>query len=154
MQNNINNNNFSNNHATFRLWGNSHQFLQGVSAQIKDKTKSKEPVDPRVIIKKKTKTIRYLYSNIEKEKQSQRKWAGCHLLSKTQPRPKKGPASVKKLEMDDKNKFLEEWAESWRYLIGHGILKIKMSVKPLSGWDESWKFLLPLYQPMNSPKAK
>lgn len=153
MQNNINNN-FSNNHATFRLWGNSHQFLQGVSAQIKDKTKSKEPVDPRVIITKKTKTIRHLYSNIEKEKQSQRKWAGCHLLGKTQPRPKKGPASVKKLEMDDKNKFLEEWAESWRYLIGHGILKMKMSDKSLSGWDESWKSLLPLYQPMNSPKAK
>lgn len=153
---NIQNNNtkFSNNPATFRLWGKSHQFLQGASAQIKDKTNSKEPIDPRVIITKKTKTRRHLYSSIEKEKQSDRKWAGCHLLGKTQPRPKRGSASVKKLKMEDKtkNKFFEEWAESWRFLVRPGSLKKQL--KSLSGWDESWKFLLPPYQPMNGPKAK
>lgn len=151
MHDNINAN-FSNNNATFRLWGNSHQFLHEVSAQIKDKTK--EPVDPRVIITKKANTIRHFYSNTEKEKQSERKWTGCHLLGKTQPRLKKVPVSKKKHEMEDKNKLLEEWAESWRFLIRPGILKIKMSIKPLSGWDESWKFLLPPYQPMNSSRAK
>lgn len=153
MHDNVNTN-FSNNNATFRLWGNSHQFLHEVSAQIKDKTKSKEPVDPRVIITKKAKKSRHFYSNTEKGKQSERKWTGCHLLGKTQPRLRKGPVSIKKLEMEDKNKLLEEWAESWRFLIRPGILKIKMSIKPLSGWDESWKFLLPPYQPMNSSKAK
>lgn len=150
------NTNFSNNPATFRLWASSHQFLQGASAQIKDKTKSKAPIDPRVIITKKTKTRRHLYSNIETEKQSERKWAGCHLLGKTQPRPKKGPVSVKKLKMEDENKdkFFEEWAESWRVFVqpGNG-LKKQMPVKSLSGWDASWKFLLPPYQPMNGPKT-
>ncbi len=146
---------FSNNPANFRLWGNSHQFLQGASALIKDKTKSKAPVDPRVIITKKTKARRHLYSNTETEKQSERKWAGCHLLGKTQPRPKKGPASVKNLKMEDENKdkFFEEWAESWRVFFRPGSLKKQMPVKSLSGWDASWKFLLPLYQPMNGPKT-
>lgn len=150
MQSNINTA-FSNNHATFKLWGNSHQFLQGVRPQIKDKTKSTEPVDPCVIITNKTKNKRYMY--MEKEKQSQRKWAGCHLLGKTQPRPKKGPAAVKKHNLDD-DKFLEEWEESWRYLIDHDFLKMKMAVKSLSEWKKSWKFLLSPYQPMNSPKTK
>lgn len=76
---------------------------------------------------------------MEKEKQSQRKWAGCHLLGKTQPRPKKGPAAVKKHNLDD-DKFLEEWAESWKYLIDHSFLKMKMAVKSLSEWKKSWKF--------------
>ncbi|XP_044029123.1 uncharacterized protein LOC122865150 isoform X2 [Siniperca chuatsi] len=155
IQKNINTN-FSNNAATFRLWGNSHRFLQGASAQIKDKTKSKESVNPRTIITKKTKTRRNLYSTIEKEKQSERKWAGCHLLGKTQPRPKKGPPSVKKLKIEDeyKDKFFEEWVESWRFFVQPGSLKKQMPIKSLSGWDESWKFLLPPYQPMNSPKTK
>ncbi|KAI3362557.1 hypothetical protein L3Q82_012259 [Scortum barcoo] len=146
---------FSNNPVSFRLWGTSHQFLQGARAQINDKTKSKAPVDPRVIITKKTKTRRHLYSNIEKEKQSNRKWAGCHLLGKTQPRPKRGPASMKKSKMEDKteDKFFEEWAESWTVFVLHGSLKKQMPVKSLSGWDVSWKFLLPPYQPMNSPKT-
>lgn len=152
MQNNINTT-FSNNRATFKLWGNSHQFLQGVRPQIKDKTKSTEPVDPWVIITNMTKNKRHLYFNMEREKQSQRKWAGCHLLGKTQPRPKKGPASVEKHNVYD-DKFLEEWAESWRHLIDHGFLKMKMAVKSLSEWKMSWKFLLSPYQPMNSPKAK
>ncbi|XP_029301333.1 uncharacterized protein LOC115017203 isoform X2 [Cottoperca gobio] len=143
--------------ATFRLWGNSHQFLQGASAQIKDKTMSKEPVDPRVIITNKTKTRKHLYSKIEKEQQSDRKWAGCHLLGKTQPRPKRGPASVKSLKMEDKttDKFFEEWAESWRSSVRPCSLKKQMPVKSLSGWmNESWKFLIPPYQPKNGPKAK
>ncbi|XP_040915056.1 uncharacterized protein LOC121195571 [Toxotes jaculatrix] len=138
--------NFSNNPAIFRLWGNSHQFLQEPSAQIKGRIKSKELVDPRVIIAKNTKTRRHLFFNTEKEKQSERKWAGCHLLGKTQPRPKKGSASVRKIKVDDetKEKFLEEWAESWRFLVHPGSLKKQIPMKSLSGWTESWKFLLPL----------
>ncbi|TKS84095.1 hypothetical protein D9C73_019138 [Collichthys lucidus] len=154
IQNNINTN-FGSNPATIRLWGSSYRFLQGIGAQIKDITKFKEPVDPRVIITKKTQTKKHLYSNIEKEKQKDRKWPGCHLLGKTQPRPKKGTGSVKKIQMENENKdkFFEEWAESWRFLVRPGMMK-KMPVKLLSGWDESWKFLIPLYQVLNGPKAK
>lgn len=157
-QKNINSNtNLCNNPAFFRLWGKSHQFLQGASTQIKDKTKHKESVDPKVIMTKKINTRRHLYSNIEKEKKSDRKWVGCHLLGKTQPRTKKGPSSVNKPKTDDEikeAKFFEEWAESWRFLVRPGNLKKQMSIKSLSGWDESWKFLLPPYQTMNGPKAR
>lgn len=147
---------FSNNFTAFKLWGNSYQFLHGNSKQNKDKTKSKQPVDPRVIITKKTKTRRHLYTTMEKEKQSDRKWAGCHLLGKTQPRPKRGPGSTKKLIAEDKNtdKFFEEWMESWRYFVRPSSLKKQMPVKSLSGWNESWKFLIPPYQQMNVAKAK
>ncbi|XP_070706549.1 uncharacterized protein [Pempheris klunzingeri] len=150
------NNNTSINSASFRLWGNSHRFLQGASTQTVDKNKSKEPVDPSVIITKTIKTRRHLYSSIQKEKQTDRKWAGCHLLGKTQPRPKKGSPSMKKLKMEDKtkDKFFEEWAESWRFLVMPGNLKKQMPVRSLSGWDESWKFLIPPYQPINDQKAK
>lgn len=151
------NTNLCNNPAFFRLWGKSHQFLQGATTQIKDKTMCKVSVDPRVIMTKKITTRRHLYSNTEKEKQSGRKWVGCHLLGKTQPRTKKGPSSANKPKTDEENKeakFFEEWAESWRFLVQPGNLKKQMSIKSLSGWDESWKFLLPPYQMMNGPKAR
>ncbi|KAM7393324.1 hypothetical protein PAMA_008128 [Pampus argenteus] len=149
------NTNFSNNRATLKLWVNSHQFLHRGNTQIKEKSKSKTPGDPRVIITKNTKTRRHLYSNIEKEKQSERKWAGCHLLGKTQPRPKRGP-SVKKIKIEDENKdwFFEDWRESWRFLAQPNCLKKQMTIKSLSGWDESWKFLLPPYQTLSGPKAR
>ncbi|XP_031138263.1 uncharacterized protein LOC116038183 [Sander lucioperca] len=154
IQNNINKN-LSNNPATLKLWENSHRFLQGASAQIKDKT-SKAPVDPRVIIPNLAKSRKHLYSNTEKEKQSEKKWAGCHLLGKTQPRPKRGRASGKTLKMEDKTaeKFFEEWVESWRLSVRPGGLKKQMPVKSFSGWDESWKCLIPPYPPINGPKAK
>lgn len=142
------NTSFNNNPANFRLWGNSHKFLQGAAAQIKGKGKSKEPTDPWVIITKKTKCNKHLY-NIEKEKQSERKWAGCHVLGKTQPRPNKCSAPLQKNELQEK--FFEEWAESWRFLDSSGNQK---RPKSLLGWSESWKFLPPLYQPVNSSKAK
>ncbi|XP_034752283.1 uncharacterized protein LOC117959325 [Etheostoma cragini] len=149
------NKNVSNNPATLKLWGTSHRFLPGASAQTKDKT-TKKPVDPRVIIPNKAKSRKHLYSNIEKEKQSQNKWAGCHLLGKTQPRPKRGPASRENLKMEDKTaeKFFEEWVESWRLSVRPGSLKKQMPVKSFSGWDESWKCLIPPYPPKNGPKAK
>lgn len=152
IQNNINTS-FSNNPFTFRHWEKSHWFLQGGSTQIKDITKSKEPFDPEVIITKKSKTKRHLYSKIESNKQ-ERKWTGCHLLGKTQPRPKKGPALFKNLMTDHEKKFFEDWAQSWRLLVWSGSLKKQMLFKLLLGWDESWKFLLPPYQPMNGPKTK
>ncbi|XP_069025155.1 uncharacterized protein [Embiotoca jacksoni] len=147
--------NFCTNPATFKLWGSSHRFLQGAGAQSKDKSKQKVPSDVRVIVAEKTRTRRTLFSIIEKEKQSERRLAGCHLLGKTQPRPKKGPGSVKiQLKGKTKDKFFEEWAESWRFLVRPVSLKKQMSLKSPSGWDESWKFLIPLYQPMNGLKAK
>lgn len=138
----------SSNHMVARLWANSHHFLLGITAKGAQRSGGKESVDPVVIVRKKTKSKNYLFSKMEK--QSERKWAGCHLLGKTQPRPKRGPGAVKKLDKEDDNKFQEEWAESWRYLV----VKMKPPTKSLSGWVESWKFLLPLYQPMNGPRAK
>ncbi|XP_065821968.1 uncharacterized protein [Labrus bergylta] len=145
---------FSNNPANFSQWGPSHRFLQGASAQSKDKTKSKVTVDPMVIVTKHISTRKHLYSNIEKEKQGDKKWAGCHLLGKTQPRPKRGPASKNMPKMTDENndKMLEEWAESWRFLVKPGSLKTP--VKSLKGWNDSWKFLIPPYQPMNGHKTR
>lgn len=136
------------NYAVAKLWANSHQFLQGTTAKGAQRSGCKESVDPMVIVRRKAKTRSHLFSKMEK--QSERRWAGCHLLGKTQPRTKRGLGSVKKLDVEDDNKFLEEWAESWRYLF----VKMKMSNKSLSGWVESWKFLLPLYKPMNGPKTK
>lgn len=138
----------SSKYAVAGRWENSHQFLQGTTAKGAKRGGCKESVDPMVIVRKKSKTKGHLFSKMEK--QSERKWAGCHLLGKTQPRPKRGPGSVQKLDLKDDNKFQEEWAESWRYLI----VKMKTSTKSLSGWVESWKFLIPLYKPTNGLKVK
>ncbi|XP_033951283.1 uncharacterized protein [Pseudochaenichthys georgianus] len=142
----------SSNPATFKLWGNSHQFLPGAHPKAKNTTMSKASVDPRVIITIQTKNRKHLYSTIEKEELSAKKLAGCHLLGKTQPRPKKGP--VKSAKKDDKtpDTFFEEWEESWRFSVQPSGLR--KPVKSLSGWNESWKFLIPPHQPMNGPKAK
>lgn len=137
----------SSNYAAARLWANSHQFLQGATAKGAQRGGGKESLDPMVIVTRKTKTKGHLFSKMEK--QSERKWAGCHLLGKTQPRPKRGPGSDKKLDLEDDKKFQEEWAESWRYWI----VKMKIS-KSLSGWVESWRFLIPLYKTTNGLKAK
>ncbi|KAK5852464.1 hypothetical protein PBY51_023930 [Eleginops maclovinus] len=137
---------------TFKLWGNSHQFLPGASPKAQKKTMSQGSVDHRVIMVIQTKTKKHLYSLIEKEQLSAKKFAGCHLLGKTQPRPKRGP--VKSAKKDDKtpDTFFEEWAESWRFSVQPSGLR--KPVKSLSGWNESWKFLIPPHQPMNGPKAK
>lgn len=149
------NTSFSDNPAVLKLWGNSHQFMQDAGAKSKGMGSTKAPADPRVILTK-TKMKRNLYGNINMDKQSERKWAGCHLLGKTQPRPKRGAPSGKKLMLEDdetKAKFFEEWAESWKLLINPRSLK-KIPMKSLVGWAESWKFLLPPYQPMNVSKAR
>lgn len=138
----------STNGVVARLWANSHQFLQGTNTNGAQKGGCKEFVNPMVIVRKKSKAKGHFFSKMEK--QSERKWAGCHLLGKTQPRPKRGPGSFKKLDVEDGNKFKEEWAESWRYLV----VKMQTPTKSLSGWVESWKFLIPLYKPMNGLKAK
>lgn len=140
------------NPAALRLWQNSHMFVNVASAQI---NMSKETTDPRVIVVKETKTRKHLCSYTKKE-QSDRKWAGCHLLGKSQPRPKKTSASIQKPRMDDEapDSSFEEWVESWRYFVQPGILKKNMLNKSLFGWSESWKFLLPPQQPGNGPRAK
>ncbi|XP_047185596.1 uncharacterized protein LOC124849745 [Scophthalmus maximus] len=147
--------NLNSNPANLRLWQGSYQLLQGANVVIQHKSKSKALADPRVILSNKIKTRSNLYSKIEKEKQSKRQCAGCHLLGKTQPRPTRRPASVKTLKMKDesKEKFFEDWAESWRSLDEPGGPKKRMPMTSLSGWAESWKFLLPTYQPVNGPKA-
>lgn len=79
IQNKINTN-FSNNPTTLRLWRNSHEFLQGDGAQMKDTSQSKEPMDPGLIIPKKIKTRKHLFSNNKKEKLSQKKWTGWRIF--------------------------------------------------------------------------
>ncbi|XP_038132663.1 uncharacterized protein LOC119777736 [Cyprinodon tularosa] len=134
------------NFAPATFWANSHRFLQNTNAQVKNKSRSKELGDPKVILAKNIKIRKLLYLGTEKEKQSERKWAGCHLLGKTQPRRKKSQSSSTKLKPEDNvNKFLAEWIESWRFLVCPESIKIQKSFKPLLGWEESWKFLLPSY---------
>ncbi|XP_034457399.1 uncharacterized protein LOC117771303 [Hippoglossus hippoglossus] len=148
--------NLNNNPTMYSLWRSSYLLLQEPIAQIKQKSKSEELVDPRVIITKKIQTRTHLFSNIENEKQSEKTCPGGHLIGKTQPRPKKVPASEKKVKMADetKDKFFEGWAESWRSLDLPGGVREQMPMKSPSGWAESWKFLLPLYQTTSGPKAK
>ncbi|XP_027881450.1 uncharacterized protein LOC114149628 [Xiphophorus couchianus] len=133
--------------ASATLWANSYRFLQKPNNQLNTKGRSKVLSDQRVILPTKIKTRKQLYSGIEKEKQSERKWAGCHLLGKTQPRPKKGSGSDSKLMPEDSvyKKILEEWGESWRFFVRPENLKKQTSFKSISGWDESWKFLFPPY---------
>ncbi|MEQ2250761.1 hypothetical protein ILYODFUR_004193 [Ilyodon furcidens] len=142
---NNNKSNLNKSCASATLWVTSYRFLQNPKAQFKDKTMSKDLSDPRVIFTTKIKTTKHLYYDKEKEKQSERKWAGCHLLGKTQLPLKKGRGSNNKPKPEDSfNKnFLEEWGESWRFLVRPESLKKQISFKPLLGWDGSWKFLLP-----------
>ncbi|XP_069370121.1 uncharacterized protein [Paralichthys olivaceus] len=131
--------NLNNNPTMYRLWRSSYLLLQ--------ESKSEELVDPRVIITRKIEMRSHLFSNIESEERSE-KCPGGHLIGKTQPQPKKVPASEKKVTLKDetKDKFYEDWAESWRSLDLPGGLRKQMPMKTPSGWAESWKFLLPLYQ--------
>ncbi|XP_021164479.2 uncharacterized protein LOC105915219 [Fundulus heteroclitus] len=144
---NNNKSNLNKNFAPATFWANSCQFLQNPNAKSNNKRRSKDTNDPRVILTTKIKARKHLFLGMEKEKQSERKWAGCHLLGKTQPRPKKGRGSNNKLKSENSvhKKFLEEWGESWRFLVRPESLKKQISFKPLLGWDESWKFLLPPY---------
>lgn len=145
---------FTSNSRVLQLWANSPQFLQNVGRKVVNKVMPKSPqTDPRVIMTTKINLMKHLYFNLEKkEKQLDKKWAGCHLLGKTQPRPKRGGV-VKKvnLPVDSVEKFDEEWAESWRFLVH--LQGLKKKVKTLKGWEEAWKFLLPPYQMLNRPKA-
>ncbi|CAN9504735.1 unnamed protein product [Ophioblennius macclurei] len=148
--------NFSNNPATFKAWVNAYRLLQGAGAQNNNKGKSHLPTDPRVIIPHQIKDKNHLFSGTQVDKQSEKKWAGCHLLGKTQPRPKKAVGSDKKMkhQNDADDKFNGEWAESWRFLMSTASLKKLKSVKSLTGWNESWKFLVPPYPTLNGPKTR
>ncbi|XP_061592723.1 uncharacterized protein LOC133457445 [Cololabis saira] len=134
--------NLSKSDADLRFWANSHLLLRGSGPQ---KTGRRSHGDPRVILTKKPKTRKHLLSNIVKEQKSDKKWAGCHLLAKTQPRSKKGGGSATKpmIEKEPEDKLFEDWGESWKFLVHPESLK--KSVKSLSGWGDSWKFLLPPY---------
>jgi len=146
---------FSNSPAKFNQWGTSHRFRQGAISQTKDNTKLTQPVDPMVIIMKHINSRNNLYSKLEKEKQADRTWVGCHLLGKTQPRPKKGAAPVKtSIKGEDDDQFYEEWAESWKFLVKSSGMKKQMPVISLKRWSESWKCLIPPYPPTNGHKIR
>ncbi|KAK7895663.1 hypothetical protein WMY93_020988 [Mugilogobius chulae] len=146
---------FTNNSRVSKLWGGSQQFLQSFSPKSVKKGKATgQPTDPRVILVKKEKLRKQQYVNLErKDMKPDKKWAGCHLLGKTQPKPKRGGAvKTVKLQEDSGKEKLEEWAESWRFLVrpeGQ-----KKQVKSLRGWEEAWKMLVPPYQMPKAPKAK
>lgn len=146
---------FTSNSRVFQLWASSPQFLQGAGTKAAGKAKPMgRPTDPRVIVTKDINLKKDLYSRLEKkDKQMDKKWAGCHLLGKTQPRPKRGgPEQTVSLEEDSSVKFEEEWAESWRFLMR--LEAVKRKVKSLKGWEEAWKFLVPLYKMPKERKAK
>ncbi|XP_034565914.1 uncharacterized protein LOC117831361 [Notolabrus celidotus] len=144
---------FSNSPVTFNQWGTSHRFLQGASTQTKDKTQVKPSVDPMVIVTKHINSRMNLHSKLEKPKQADKTWVGCHLLGKTQPKPKRGATPVKTSNMGgEDDKFYAEWAESWKFLVKAGAMKKQMI--SLRSWTESWKFLVPLYPPTNGTKTK
>merc|ERR1712142_1113796 len=147
----------------FKVWGKSYKFLMGPSGQATDKSgrsKSKQQDDPWVLMSRNLiMNYRYLYVNINQKKPDGKKWAGGHLLCKTQPRPKKSSAPVKKAAAEEPdttedNKFFEEWYESWRYVVRPQSQKKRAPVKNLSGWGDSWKFLLPPYPTQNGPMRK
>ncbi|KAK7895658.1 hypothetical protein WMY93_020983 [Mugilogobius chulae] len=85
---------FTNNSRVSKLWGGSQQFLQSFSPKSVKKGKATgQPTDPRVILVKKEKLRKQQYVNLErKDMKPEKKWAGCHLLGKTQPKPKRGGA--------------------------------------------------------------
>lgn len=138
--------NFNKDLTGFKYWGNSHRLLQEGRKKIKDKGKTNECTDPWLIIGEKVKTGNHLNNNIERVVAGDRKWTGCHLLAKTQPRLRKSSSSEKnvKVEEETKDKFFDKWAESWRFSAQPRGLKNRMPVRSLSDWGESWKFLIPL----------
>ncbi|XP_072228653.1 uncharacterized protein [Leuresthes tenuis] len=140
--------------VTLKLWANSLLFLQGHGSRAGGRSKSKVPSDPRVILEKKPKARKHLYSNMEKEKQVDKKLAGCHLLGKTQPRPKKGRCSMKQLKPEENgsDQLYEKWVESWKFFIRPGNLRKQKPFKSPLGWNESWKFLFPPYAPVSDIK--
>jgi len=144
----------------FKVWGKSYSFLMGPGGQATDKSSqsiSKQQDDQWVLMSRNINiNHQYLYVNINQKNPDGKKWAGGHLLCKTQPRPKKGSAPVKKAVAEDADtaedtKFFEEWSESWRYVVQPQSLKKQVSAKNLSGWGASWKFLLPPYPTQNGP---
>jgi len=148
----------------FKIWGKSYRFLMGPSGQATGKSSSssspKQQKDPWVLMIKNIQIKKYLYANINHDSPDGKKWAGGHLLCKTQPKPKRSSgAPVKKAAVEEAdttadNKFLEEWSESWRWVVQPQSLKKKVPVKNLSGWGDSWKFLLPPYPTQNGPMRK
>lgn len=147
------NNQFTSNSRFFQVWASSPVFLQGVGMKAVSKAKPKGfPTDPRVIVIVNLKKDLHL-SLEKKDKQMEKKWTGCHLLGKTQPRPKRGgPEQTVNLVEDSLVEFEEEWAESWRFLMHLETLKRK--VKSMKGWEEAWKFLVPPYKMPKDPKSK
>ncbi|KAM4528111.1 uncharacterized protein PAE49_000066 [Odontesthes bonariensis] len=145
----------SDNSVALKHWANSPSFLQGHGGKIGGKSKSKAPSDPRVITEKKPKARKHLYSNMEKEKQVDKKLAGCHLLGKTQPRPKTGRGAMKQVapEEDDNDKLYEKWVESWKFFMRPGNLRKQATFRAPLGWKESWKFLFPPYSTGSDTKG-
>jgi len=135
--------------------------MMGPSSQTNGKnglSKSKQQDDPWVLMIKNINMKKYLYAHIDNSPDG-KKWAGGHLLCKTQPKPKRSSAPVKKPAAEEEdttadNEFFEEWSDSWRYVVRPQSLKKRAPVKNLSGWGDSWKFLLPPYPTQNGPMRK
>lgn len=138
---------FSKTPSFLRLWKDSYLFFQEL--QVKNPSSV-------IIFQKKIKPRKHLYADMTKQTQSQQKFTGGHLLSKTQPRFKIGYTSVQKIKMEDKTKekFDEDWVESWKFLDSPGQPKVIVSKKSFSEWTQSWKFLLPQYEPMNQHHSR
>jgi len=145
----------------FKVWGKSYRFLMGPGGQAAGKSsqsKSKQQNDPWVLMSRNIIMNPYMFAKMNPETPDRKKWAGGHLLCKTQPRPKRSSAPVKKAAVEEvdttEDKFFEEWSESWRYVVRPQSLKKQAPAKNFSGWGDSWKFLLPPYPTQNGPMRK
>ncbi|CAL1567180.1 unnamed protein product [Knipowitschia caucasica] len=146
---------FTNNIRVTKLWCGSQQFLQSFSPELCGQKAPGRATDPREILSKKTSFKKQMYVSLDRrEKQQDQKWAGCHLLGKTQPKPKRGGAVKKVKVQEDSNEaqFEEAWGESWRVLLRPEALKNRP--RSLRGWDEAWKMFLPPYQMLGGAKTR
>lgn len=143
--------------TTLNVWGKSWSFLK---MEIKDvskagKRKSNGSNGGLVIMTKKIKQRKHIYSSIDKDKPAERRWTDNYKLAKTQPRPKREVfLKIPKGEKKGNGEFTQQWAESWKFSYQPEKQNMAEVSTTVSIWGESWKFLIPYYPPQKEPKTK
>lgn len=137
-----------------KVWLKGWRFLKLDKKPDKALKKAKESSGGLVIMTKRIKTRKHIYSQIDKEKPSERKYVDSHKLAKTQPRPK-GNAfmNMPKMEEEEDTGFAKEWEGSWRFSTQP---QKKAAVKVCAkAWADSWKFKIgPYPAPAKAAKSK
>ncbi|KAL2087701.1 hypothetical protein ACEWY4_016529 [Coilia grayii] len=126
-----------------RKWGRSWRFMKLESTnmpQMSGTTSSRS--DSSVIMPKIDKPKKHIYSEIDKSKPAEKRWADAPKLAKTQPRATKGPIKGAKGKQEAEKVSLE-WVDSWKF--SNDTLSSQMETISWSEWVNSWKFLLAPY---------